>query len=134
MADQQDCIAERLFAGSSAESELDDKLYNLGITYEKLGWDSYDGSLEIYGVPPDDRLSPEAVAAIFDCGFIKIYVNHTDRWETHYSSRASTGWRVSYPHKRDTDDGHIWVEEPVKGWPQEWTDSGYVQVKPKRTV
>lgn len=130
-----ECLAERLFTGSQAEAELEDVLDKAGVPYENLGWDGYDASVEIRGVPADYRLTNEAQQAIFDAGFSKAYVNHVDKWETHYTYdhrdafKASDGWRVSYPHKRDDGKPGIWVEKHIPSWPKEWFDSGYVQIK-----
>lgn len=128
-------FAERLFDGSSAECELEDKLDSVGILFERLSWDSYDCSLEIKEVPVHYRLSSEAQEVIHQAGFSKVYVNHIDGWETHYSFsggefKAKDGWRVCYPHKRGEDPSQdIWVEKTVEGWPKEWFDSGYAVVK-----
>ncbi len=120
-------LAERLFDGAYAKAEVENLLDNIGVPYEEIGWDAYDNSLEIREVPPDYRLSKEALKIILGAGFLKIYVNHTDKWETHYPS----GWRVSYPHKRRVDTVGIWVEEVVTTWPKEWFETGYVIVKPR---
>lgn len=125
-------IAQLLFDATHAEHRLDEALCDVGVPYESLGWDYYDGSLEIRGVDPAYRLSPEAYAVIHKAGFAKVYVNHADKWETHYgtiSETPSAGWRVSYPHKRE-DGGKIWVEAHCASWPQEWFDTGYVLIKP----
>jgi hypothetical protein len=109
-------IAQRLFDGSFAEGEIED---SLKIGYESIGWDYYDASLEIHGVAPECRLDESTLKAIRDAGFAKVYVNHTDKWETHYTFKSDgtvTPWRVSYPHKRG-DSGKIWVEEIPPGWP-----------------
>lgn len=93
--------------------------------------DYYDESLEIHGVAPDARLSVEKLQAIKTAGFGKVYVNHTDKWETHYTFAADVSakpWRVSYPHKRG-DTGSIWVEEVPSGWPNDWLKTGYVTKK-----
>lgn len=126
-------IAERMFDGSHAEGELETQLYEAGLKdFERLGCDWYDCSLEIYGVPPEFRLSEEMQRICHAAGFAKVYVNHTDKWETHYNFseefKTSWGWRVSYPHKRGDKDG-IWVEAPVPGWPVDWFTSGYAKVK-----
>lgn len=128
-------LADRLFGQSHAEGELEDMLSNAGVEFERLGWDSYDCSVEIYGVAPEFRLSDEVQRQIYEAGFAKAYVNHTDKWETHYSFTRSKkfrpvkGWRVSYPHKRGEGEKGIWVEEVIEGWPKEWFDSGYAQVR-----
>lgn len=123
-------LAERLFDGGKAEAEVECLLDLAGVPYDHIGWDSYDHSLEIHEVPPDYRLSKDALKAIFDAGFLKIYVNHEDKWETHYPG----AWRVSYPHKRRVDTKGIWVEEVPSSWPKEWIETGYVIVKPTTPV
>ncbi len=131
--DTKTSIAQRLFDGSNAESELEEKLDEAGVKYEKLGFDYYDQSLELYDVPSDYRLSAEAQAIIHEAGFAMVYVNHLDKWETHYTFdsgefKPKDGWRVSYPHKRSDGTAGILVEKPIPRWPQEWFDSGYAKV------
>lgn len=135
----QKSLAERLFDGGSARSEMEDQLEDAGVTLDRLGYDSYDCSLEIYGVPATQRLSEAAQRAVHAAGFAKVYVNHDDKWETHYGFRdaefkVAKGWRVSYPHKRGKEEKSIWVEEFIHGWPQEWFDSGYVIIKPAADI
>ena len=127
-------IAERMFAGSDAESELDVQLYEAGVQWERSGFDWYDCSLELYGVPPDYRLSADVQRIIHAAGFAKVYVNHEDKWETHYSwpvgaFKEAKGWRVSYPHKRNDGTTGIWVEDFLPSWPKEWFDTGYALIK-----
>src|SRR5271165_1370509 len=93
-------LAERLFAGDSARNDIEDMLDVAEVTYERIGWDGYDCSLEVYGVPSDERLPEVLVLGLLGAGFLKIYVNHEDKWETHHSATNLKGWRVSYPHKR----------------------------------
>jgi hypothetical protein len=127
-------IASRLFDATYAENELEEALSNAGINFEKLGWDYYDCSLEIYGVEPICRLSVDAQKVIHAAGFATVYVNHTDEWETHYTFPSGEfveqkGWRVSYPHKRkDASDKTILLERPVESWPKEWLETGYCKV------
>lgn len=129
-------IAERLYDGTAAECEIEDQLADAGVQFEKIGWDHYDWSLEIFDVPPDHRLSEEAQRFAHSAGFAKVYVNHTDGWETHYSLPRPgkefapiKGWRVSYPHKRGPQENGIWVEEVCPTWPEEWFKTGYAIVK-----
>lgn len=128
-------IAQRIFDGSHAQGELEDALYAAGAKFETMGWDDYDCSLELYGVPSECRLSIEAQSAVHAAGFCKAYVNHKDKWETHYifnprePFKESKGWRVSYPHKRGEGEKGIWVEEVIDGWPKEWFETGYAAVK-----
>lgn len=124
-------ISVRMFDGWRAESALSDQLRNAGIEFERVGFDDYDNSLELHGVAPDGRLSIEAQKAIHAAGFSKVYVNHTDQWETHYNWPAAftshPGWRVSYRNKFGGKE--IWVEKPVPSWPEDWVTSGYVIIK-----
>lgn len=133
-------IAGRLFDGVYAESELEDALQKLGVPFKRLSWDSYDCSVEIGGLPSDYRLSTDAQKAVHEAGFMRAYVNHEDNWETHYGFKPqepfkeSKGWRVSYPHKRGTNEKGIWVEDVVASWPKEWFDTGYVIIKPAQAA
>lgn len=128
-------LAQRLFDGSGAESEIEDYLDDHGLTVERIGWDYYDRSLELHGVPATQRLDEAAQEYLYKAGFCKVYVNHEDQWETHYGFdlrqpfAATKGWRVSYRNKFDRDDKRIWVEEVVPTWPPEWFDTGYAVVK-----
>lgn len=124
-------IANRLFDGDHAKSELDDSLHEAGVPVDNIGWDYYDCSLEIYKLPPDFRLTAEAQKAIHAAGFYTCYCNHTDKWETHYHFKPddvfveSEGWRVSYPHKRNDGNRSILLEADCLNWPREWFKSGY---------
>ena len=125
-------IADRLFDAQHAESDLA-ALLGEEVIYERMGWDHYDRSLELHGVPVGYRLSAKDQRIIQDAGFSIVYVNHTDKWETHYDftkfPAPVKGWRVSYPGKRPTPEGGIWVEETVPTWPKEWFDNGRAVVK-----
>lgn len=133
-------IAQQMFEGFSAQSSLEDRLYDAGIEFEKTGFDQYDESLELYGVSADCRLSVEAQRIIHAAGFSIAFLNHTDKWETHYHFKPeaefveSKGWRVSYPHKRGEGEQGIWVETNVPSWPREWFETGYAQIKSPPTV
>ncbi len=113
----------RLFEGTGAEQEIEQYLSDAGLEFDHIGWDDYDNSLEIYSVPPTARPSEAILNFIFDGGFSICYVNHTDNWETHYSShKRPKGWRVSYPHKRNDGDPNVWLEEDP---PSSWTKLGF---------
>lgn len=120
-------IAERLFDATYAEAEIEESLH---FDYESIGWDYYDCSLEVHGVAPDTRLDQNTFLFLKRAGFCQVYVNHTDKWETHYGMSKETPepWRVSYPHKRG-DGGGIWVQQVPESWPKEWLASGYIEVK-----
>lgn len=126
-------LAERMFDGFFAESHLEHLIDEAGAVYEKLAWDHYDCSLELHGCAPDFRLPVEAQKVVHGAGFDKCYVNHTDKWETHYSFRSkefqeSKGWRVSYPHRRGEGEKGILIEEVCQSWPKEWFETGYCRV------
>ena len=133
MDDVERSISDRIFDGESAKIELEGLLYDAGLKWKGTGWDEYDCSLEIHGVAPEYRLPVEIQKLICEAGFIKVYVNHTDKWETHYTLEGefseSKGWRVSYPHKRGESERGIWVEDVISTWPKKWFDTGYVLVK-----
>ena len=128
-------VASRIFDGDYAQGELEEALDEAGVKRSRIGWDSYDQSIELYGVAADYRLSIEAQKAIHGAGFTQAYVNHVDEWETHYRFKPdepfaeSKGWRVSYPHKRSGTETGIWVEQIVDGWPKDWFESGKCVVK-----
>ena len=131
MSDQK--LSDKLFASKHAESELEDLLAEVGVEFERIGWDEYDCSLELYGVPADHRLHADMQRIIQSEGFGKVYVNHTDKWETHYTFghrefKEVKGWRVSYPHKRKDDTKGILVEEAIPSWPKQWFETGYARV------
>lgn len=128
-------LAERIFDGHSAECELEDALDDASVPRERIGFDDYDCSIELHGVPADYRLPEAAQRVIHGAGFLIAYVNHVDKWETHYKFKPdrdfviSRGWRVSYPHKREDGDNAIWVEKMLESWPKEWFDSGKAVIK-----
>lgn len=91
-----------MLAYHSAESRFTDELLDLAddedaFDYDRVGGDSYDGSIEIYGVANDVRLNEKQQKLIFDAGFIRCWLNHKDGMETYYSwgkeFRAGDGHR-----------------------------------------
>lgn len=136
-------LADRLFdmdadaepLDKTAEPDMAALLARLGVPHERIGWDYYDLSLELHGVPNDWRMPDDAQRTFSDEGFAKVYVNHQDGWETHYTwadpaaFAPHPGWRVNYPHKRQKNDGQIWVEKHVASWPADWFETGYVIIK-----
>lgn len=127
-------IAERMFDGGFAESELNTLLLTGGLDYQKSSFDHYDCSLELHGVADDYRMPENMQKIIYNAGFAKVYVNHINKWETHYSwdrgaFKPVDGWRVSYPSKRGPEETEIWVERDIPDWPRKWFDSGCVVIK-----
>jgi hypothetical protein len=134
--DHKQSIAERVFDGHWALSELGDHLDDAGVQYENMGHDHYDCSLELHDVPDDFRLNGTQQNIIRDAGFACVYVNHKNKWETHYGWRKGdfpvSGWRVSYPHKRGENGGPILVEADIPSWrARGWFDTGYAVIKEK---
>lgn len=92
-------LAERMFDGDKAASLLENRLLEAGLDFDRIRWDSYDGSLELDNVANEVRLSEAQQKLIHDSGFGKVYVNHQDKWETHYilgskgEFKAIEGWR-----------------------------------------
>jgi hypothetical protein len=134
-------IADKIFEGDRIKTVLEDTLYYAGVLFEETSFDSYDRSIELFDVPADCRLSPEAQKIIFDAGFSTAYLNHDNKWETHYTFdkfdsgkfKEVDGWRVSYPRKRGLKEGRpILVEKLVETWPKEWFETGYVIVQENR--
>lgn len=135
-------LATRWQELEAVKSQIEDGLLEAGSIddWEGTGTDYYDNSIEIYGVNPDVRLSQAAVDwLIKGCGFSKIYVNHTDKWQTHYGASA-IGWRrryVSDPTAKTTnvmagpiDNGYYETNRFPEGFPKEWLDTGYFRVVP----
>ena len=130
-------ISEIIFNGLREQNKLEDDLFNLGIIFQDTSYDDYDNSIELFDVQNDLRLSEEAQKLLFDAGFSTVFLNHLDKWETHYTFRTKEfelveGWRVSYPQKRGRDEKGIWVEKKVDSWPSGWFETGYAIVKGKQ--
>jgi hypothetical protein len=140
--DQTESLASRWQELETVKSQIEDGLLDAGSIddWKSIGTDYYDNSIEIYGVGPDVRLSQAAVDWLIQgCGFSKIYVNHTDGWETHYG-KSEVGWRrryVSDPSAKTTNviagpenNGYYETNEFPDSFPKEWLASGYFRVVP----
>ena len=135
-------LAQRLFDGQAAKELIGDGLLEAGLDdWDSIGGDDYDNSIELYGIGNDVRLPKAAVEFLLEkCGFSKIYVNHKDGWETHYSSIDGPGWRrryVSDPEAKTTNvivgepnPGYFEVSYMPDGFPKAWLESGYMRVVP----
>lgn len=123
-------FADAAFKFSWIKNAFEDRLQELlaPFDYDEIGWDSYDGSLEICKVHDDARLSIEAQKFIAESGFSKVYVNHLDGWETHYGWGAEfkpqRGWR-----RKRTEKGFMISYWP-EGLPMGWKDTGYMTIVP----
>lgn len=75
-------LFEAQLALMAAESEVDDAVARiLGFepdTVLSIGYDYYDESLEIHGVPPDFVCTPEQVAAVKALGVSKFWTHVGD--------------------------------------------------------
>lgn len=127
-------LAEKIFEGQLAEGSMEIALEESGVIFGRLGFDNYDSSIELHEVPADFRLSDDQQRIFWNAGFSIVFMNHVDKWETHYcrsrrnQEGITPGWRVSYPHKRNDGDPSIWVEAVVESWPDEWFKNGKVKV------
>ena len=113
-------FADKAFEFYHAKEDFEERLQELiENDFGRIGWDDYDTSLEIYEVEPSVRLSEAAQQFIFDSGFRKVYVNHTDGSETNYNwgydkaFKANDGWR-----RVKNEDGSLAAEtnSPVIKW------------------
>lgn len=105
-------LADNIFSGMRARCILEDEFMEPHSELHdfKFGFDDYDGSLEIYGVPEDFRLNEHSYNLFKDTGFCIVFVNHSpigeDRnkyWQTHYTFSIGKSyqdyWRVNYKEK-----------------------------------
>lgn len=112
-------FAKLAYEFTDKKSDFEEKLFEcFGIDFCDIGWDNYDNSLEILGVPNDTRLSEEAQKFIFDNGFSICFVNHLNKWETHYAwkedFKSHEGFRVRYKHNSGLEKHE--VEEVPEKW------------------
>ena len=135
-----------------AKIRLADKLVRAGLVtslYDGIGGDWYDNSIELYNCVPGLRLTEEMQKVIFDEGFRRAYVNHTDDWETHYNwDREFTkqrGWRRRWVLDPKVETTNL-IGEPfaasnagyyeISYWPtgwkgsEDWLKTGYMRIVP----
>lgn len=113
--------------------------------YDKLGTDDYDGSLEICGATNDWRLSEVQQRYLANAGFYKVFVNHKDGWQTHYTfsnhSVPVRGWRRRYVSDASATTDRVMLGDPNPGyyeisfWPEswgekDWLETGYMRLVP----
>ena len=127
-------LAHAIHDGHSARTELECAFEESGSPDDyRFGFDEYDNSVEIHKVLPEFRLNDAQQALFAEAGFAKVYVNHLDGWETHYSikdGKCEKPWRVHY-HKEMKEGRYIEVEEHIPGWPSDWFETGYVRIAQK---
>ena len=140
-------MAESAFTDALCDSEFGD--------FNRISGDYYDNSLEIKEVDNDARLNEAAQKIIYDAGFAKVYVNHKDGWETHYSwnhgqpFKIHRGWRRRYVYDNTVaTTNQIGADEvehrgyyEISFWPEGWGDqkngrtakwlkTGYMRIVP----
>lgn len=91
----------------SFEHDIDDKMLECGLDWERNGYDSYDASIEFYGVEPEGRLNQKAHDYLSAMGFRRAWLNHKDNMETYYgfpipslNVEAKESRRPSAPHRQ----------------------------------
>ena len=89
--------AEKMFQCNrtvlSLESDLEDLLCSLGLPGESIAWDGYDLRLEFVGCEPELRLSKEQQTALSMWGFQRVWLYHTDMYETYYVLSTAYGYK-----------------------------------------
>lgn len=99
-------FSEACFEFSALRSEFEDELLEAGLAdFVRLGWDYYDNSIEIYGVPNDELLPEAAQKLIFDAGFSIAYVNYKNGFERHYHFEVGKPFEPQSGH-RTLEKGH----------------------------
>lgn len=141
MSEAKPTLATQWQELENVKEKITDGLLEAGLEdWSEIGTDYYDNSIEIYGVAPDTRLKQEALDwLIGGCGFSKIYVNHTDGWQTHYGSQLP-GWRRRYVSDSSAsttnviagpeNNGYYETNRFPDGFPKEWLETGYFRVVP----
>lgn len=61
-----------------------------GFDFGRTRTDWYDCSLEVDEVPPNVHLNEKQQRLLFDCGFMRCWLNHDDGWETYYVFSGDT--------------------------------------------
>lgn len=140
-------LAEAMFTYSQAECEFGDAMVEAGFgDYTSIDGDDYDNSIEFRGVGNDARLSAEQQRIVFDAGFSKAFVNHSDGWETHYTwsrqepFKAVRGWRRYMEHDKEPGPSGVigFSVMKISYWPDGWNggqlerdrDAGKIVVVP----
>ena len=107
-------FSEVCYAFDATQLEFTDKLEEVGkLDFDGIGWDAYDNSLEILMVKPLAELTEEAQKLIYDAGFSKVYLNHTDGSETHYNWHGTEGFS-KHPgwRKPNKQSNGVYLAEP----------------------
>lgn len=90
-------LSQRLFdqTVTAAEDELIDFIWDVcgSENFADWQWDWYDLSLELVGCQKDFRLPKEVLSYLFDQGFARVWLQHSDNMQTYYTSLGDDGSR-----------------------------------------
>ena len=141
-----DSVAGKLWAAQHLFSQFEDRLDEIIGEFGRLGSDDYDGSLEIREAANEIRLNETTQKFIREAGFGKVYVNHVDGWQTHYTLSALPvrGWRRRYVSDETATTTRVMAGPSDPGyweisyWPEGWNNprlkaglaSGYYRIVP----
>lgn len=110
-------FSEEYYKFSALQDEFEESLYAIcPLEYIRMWCDYYDNSIEFKDLQPEERLNAEACKYLHDNGFSICFLNHSDGWETHYSSLPTNKeWRIRYNDKHG-GDGILVENELPKSW------------------
>lgn len=101
-------FAEDLFKVILRKGKLEDELLDLlddaGIVCYDFHYDHYDSSLELDRCSPEFRLTPEHFDFIKGLGFERVWLNHTNGWETYYYGDYKESRKNTKLNNGDSDD------------------------------
>jgi hypothetical protein len=135
-------FAEQWWKFRNAKYDWEDRLghmlsadYGKEWDFDDISTDEYDCSLEIQKVSPHVRLSEAVQRLIWEAGFGRVYVNHSDGWQTHYNwsqdkPPPARGWRRRYVSDPAASTTNVIAGEPNPGyyeisyWPEGWSGPG----------
>lgn len=79
-----DGLAQKMFDYQLLQAGLEDRMLDFIDDFTDIWWDWYDSSLELDGVPADERLNKEGQEFVKSCGFSQMWITHVDGMETYY--------------------------------------------------
>jgi len=133
-------FAQEWWDFNSNKSGWEDKFLDLlsgDQEFDDFATDSYDSSITIINASNNWRLSINQQKYLYDSGFIRIYVKHSDGWDTHYrilpNGSMSKGWRRKYYPVSPNSDTSGYFE--ISYWPEDWKqthwlETGYMRIVP----
>lgn len=92
-------LAHQLWSGISAECAINDYLddHLPEDSWDRIGWDHYDTSLELGGCHADLRLPPDVQSWLWDQGFSRCWLNHANATQTYYTPDSTEGHTYAQP-------------------------------------